>query len=45
MEETLLRLEKLLLPSIADVAVLSVDVNNETISIRATEHGGRGSVS
>ncbi|MFE3684052.1 transposase family protein [Streptomyces sp. NPDC059095] len=35
MEETLLRLEELLVPSIADVAVLSVDVNDETISTGA----------
>ncbi|WP_461091580.1 ISL3 family transposase [Streptomyces incanus] len=35
MEETLLRLEELLFPSIADVAVLSVDVNDEAISIGA----------
>jgi transposase len=33
MEETMLRLKELLLPSIADVAVLSVDVNNESIRI------------
>ncbi|MFJ6561975.1 ISL3 family transposase [Streptomyces sp. NPDC091412] len=35
MEETLLRLEGLLLPSIADVAVLSVDVNNEAMRVEA----------
>jgi transposase len=34
-EETVLRLEELLFPSIADVAVLSVDVNNEAIRIEA----------
>jgi hypothetical protein len=32
-EETTLRLEKLLFPSIVDVVVLSVDVNNEAIRI------------
>jgi transposase len=31
----LLRLEELLLPSIADVTVLSVDVNNEAIRVEA----------
>ncbi|MFD8215471.1 hypothetical protein ACFV2U_17450 [Streptomyces sp. NPDC059697] len=35
MEETLLRLEGLLFPSIADVAVLSVDVNNEATRVEA----------
>ncbi|MFD7900565.1 ISL3 family transposase [Streptomyces sp. NPDC059743] len=35
MEETTLRLEELLFPSIAEVAVLSVDVNNEVIRIGA----------
>jgi hypothetical protein len=34
-EETLLRLEELLFPSITDVAVLSVDVNDEAINIGA----------
>jgi transposase len=34
-EETVLPLEELLFPSIADVAVLSVDVNNEAIRIKA----------
>ncbi|MFE7359155.1 ISL3 family transposase, partial [Streptomyces sp. NPDC057543] len=32
-EETVLRLEELLFPSIADIAVLSVDVNNEAVPI------------
>ncbi|MEU1365082.1 hypothetical protein ABZ454_02995 [Streptomyces sp. NPDC005803] len=31
MEEVVLRLEELLFPSIADVAVLSVDVNDEAV--------------
>ncbi|KIZ17375.1 ISL3 family transposase [Streptomyces natalensis] len=35
MEDVVLRLEELLFPSIADVAVLSVDVNNETVRIEA----------
>ncbi|MFE5097279.1 transposase [Streptomyces sp. NPDC056638] len=35
MEETVLRLEELLFPSIADIAVLSVDVNNEAVLIEA----------
>ncbi|MFD6326901.1 ISL3 family transposase [Streptomyces sp. NPDC058442] len=35
MEETSLRLEGLLFPAIADVAVLSVDVNHEAIRIEA----------
>lgn len=35
MEETTLRLEELLLPSIADIAVLSVDVNSEAVRIDA----------
>ncbi|MEF9908683.1 ISL3 family transposase [Streptomyces sp. P5-A9] len=41
MEETTLRLKELLFPSIADVAVLAVDVNNEAIRIevRATTIG------
>lgn len=36
MEETSLRLEGLLFPSIADVVVLSVDVNHEAIRIEAS---------
>ncbi|MFI5524278.1 transposase family protein [Streptomyces platensis] len=35
MEETLLRLEELLFPSIADIAVLSVNVNDEAVLIEA----------
>ncbi|BBJ37550.1 hypothetical protein SSPO_002680 [Streptomyces antimycoticus] len=35
MEDTTLRLEELLFPSIADMAVLSVDMNNEAIRIEA----------
>ncbi|WP_245766987.1 hypothetical protein [Streptomyces colonosanans] len=35
MEEVLLRLEELLFPSIADVAVLSVDVDDEAVRIEA----------
>ncbi|MET8566369.1 ISL3 family transposase [Streptomyces flaveolus] len=35
MEEVVLRLEELLFPSIADVAVLSVDVNEEAVRIEA----------
>ncbi|WP_327575696.1 ISL3 family transposase [Streptomyces sp. NBC_00145] len=35
MEEAVLRLEELLFPSIADVAVLSVDVNDESVRIEA----------
>ncbi|MEU5431690.1 ISL3 family transposase [Streptomyces olivoreticuli] len=35
MEEVVLRLEELLFPSVADVAVLSVDVNSETVRIEA----------
>ncbi|WP_085926386.1 transposase family protein [Streptomyces platensis] len=35
MEDVVLRLEQLLFPSIADVAVVSVDVNNETVRIEA----------
>ncbi|MFF7159773.1 transposase family protein [Streptomyces sp. NPDC008139] len=35
MEEVVLRLEELLFPSIADVAVLSVDVNDEAVHIVA----------
>ncbi|MFE9882498.1 ISL3 family transposase [Streptomyces sp. NPDC005784] len=35
MEEVVLRLEELLFPSIADVAVLSVDVNDEAVHIEA----------
>ncbi|MEV5783734.1 ISL3 family transposase [Streptomyces sp. NPDC048448] len=35
MEETVLRLEELLFPSVADVTVLSVDVNDETVRIEA----------
>ncbi|MFF9076738.1 ISL3 family transposase [Streptomyces sp. NPDC014872] len=35
MEEVVLRLEELLFPSIADVAVLSVDVNDEAVRIEA----------
>ncbi|MEW2576885.1 transposase [Streptomyces syringium] len=35
MEDVVLRLEELLFPSITDVAVLSVDVNNETVRIEA----------
>ncbi|AJC60958.1 transposase [Streptomyces sp. 769] len=35
MEDAALRLEQLLFPSIANVAVLSVDVNNETVRIEA----------
>ncbi|MFF3788095.1 hypothetical protein [Streptomyces sp. NPDC001933] len=35
MEEVVLRLEELLLPSIADVAVLSIDVNDEVVRIEA----------
>ncbi|WP_330477118.1 hypothetical protein OG301_04250 [Streptomyces platensis] len=35
MEDVVLRLEELLVPSIADVVVLSVDVNNETVRIEA----------
>ncbi|MFH9983950.1 ISL3 family transposase [Streptomyces sp. NPDC017179] len=42
MEETLLRLKELLFPSIADVAVLSVDVNEEAISIGARSTGVGG---
>ncbi|MEV0495373.1 hypothetical protein [Streptomyces atratus] len=33
--ETVLRLEELLFPSIADIAVLSVDVNDEAVGIEA----------
>ncbi|MET8404568.1 hypothetical protein [Streptomyces sp900116325] len=35
MEEMVLRLEELLFPSIADIAVLSVDVNHEGVLIEA----------
>ncbi|MFF3787250.1 transposase family protein [Streptomyces sp. NPDC001933] len=35
MEETLLRLQELLFPLLADVTVLSVDVNNEAIRVKA----------
>ncbi|WP_234323634.1 hypothetical protein [Streptomyces sp. NRRL F-2580] len=35
MEEVVLRLEELLFPSIADGAVLSVDVNDEAVHIEA----------
>ncbi|WP_443079467.1 ISL3 family transposase [Streptomyces sp. NBC_01717] len=35
MEEIVLRLEELLFPSIADIAVLSVDVNDEAVLIEA----------
>ncbi|MFG2142161.1 transposase family protein, partial [Streptomyces sp. NPDC048650] len=35
MEETVLRLDELLSPSVADVTVLSVDVNDETVRIEA----------
>jgi transposase len=34
-EETVIRLEELLFPSVADVTVLSVDVNDETVRIEA----------
>ncbi|MEU6291374.1 hypothetical protein [Streptomyces sp. NPDC046988] len=37
MEEVVLRLEELLFPSIADVAVLSVDVNEEAVRIGTAE--------
>ncbi|MFE0382055.1 hypothetical protein ACFW1M_42345 [Streptomyces inhibens] len=36
MEETVFRLEELLFPSVADVTVLSVDVNNEAVRIEAS---------
>ncbi|WP_327277640.1 hypothetical protein OG609_42575 [Streptomyces sp. NBC_01224] len=39
MEEAVLRLEELPFPSIADVAVLSVDVNDEAVRV------SRGSIS
>ena len=35
MEKSVLRLEELLFPRVADVAVLSVDVNNEAICVEA----------
>ncbi|MFE3775390.1 transposase family protein, partial [Streptomyces sp. NPDC059122] len=35
MEETMLRLEELLFPSVADVTALSVDVSDETVRIEA----------
>lgn len=35
MEETVLQLEELLFPSIADIAVLSIDVNDEAVLIEA----------
>ncbi|MBA6439116.1 ISL3 family transposase, partial [Streptomyces sp. GMR22] len=35
MEKSVLRFEELLFPSVADVAVLSVDVNNEAICVEA----------
>ncbi|MEV6424929.1 ISL3 family transposase [Streptomyces sp. NPDC051662] len=41
-EEMASRLEGLLLPSIADVSVLSLDVSHEAIRIGRLQYGGRG---